>query len=90
MKVVLTSEIKNPFTLLSHPFGGWPREKQLSDWQWRRETERQREGFNKGGSLERNRKVEWAPLSQSIFHHWPLSYVTYKIEMNASCTAWPL
>lgn len=60
VKVVLTSEIKNPFTLLSHPFGGWPREKQLSDWQRRRETERQREGFNKGGSLERNRKVERA------------------------------
>lgn len=62
MKVVLTSEIKNPFTLLSHPFGSRPREKQLSDWQCRRETQRQREGFNKRGSLESNRKSGMGPF----------------------------
>lgn len=45
MKVVLTSEIKNPFSLLSHPFGGWPREKQLS--------EEERDGETEGGIQQR-------------------------------------
>lgn len=56
MKAVLTSEIKNPFTLLSHPFGGRPKEKQLLDWQWRRERERETE-FIKRKSFERKRIV---------------------------------
>lgn len=55
-KAALTSEIKNPFTLLSHPFGGWPKEKQLLGWQWRRETDRERE-----------RERKWIPEKEREF-----------------------
>lgn len=40
VKAALTSEIKNPFALLN-PFGGWPKEKQLLDWQCMEERARE-------------------------------------------------
>lgn len=75
--VAVTSEIKNPFTLLSHPFGGQPKTKQLLGWQSRRqtasETQCERKGEEKSEfrkkleSFERNRIKQsflWAPAEE--------------------------
>ncbi len=56
-KVALTSEIKNPFTLLSHLFGGWPREKQLFDWQWKGETESETQKTESETDRQERKKV---------------------------------
>lgn len=57
-KAALTSEIKNPFTLLSHPFGAQPKEKQLLGWQQRGERDRDTEEKDKNTQRVRKGGLE--------------------------------